>query len=81
MFNSLYLLDLLGNKIAMAAKARYVLREGFHRMGVQHILRNNPRSVPFTFSEWNNIVGVEVSNGDHVEFTGVSFVLNQCSFS
>ena len=80
MLNSLYLLYLLENKIAMAAKARYILREGFHRMGVQHILRTNPRSVPFSISEWKNIVGVEVSNGD-VEFTGVSLLLNNCSFS
>ena len=55
----------------MAAKARYILREGFHRMGVQRILRNNPRSVPLKISEWKNVVGVEVSDDDTVQFTGL----------
>ena len=71
MLNILFLLGLLGKKVAMAAKARYILREGFHRMGVQHILRNDPRSVPLKISEWKNVIGVEVLDDDTVQFTGL----------
>ena len=65
----------------MAAKARYILREGFHRMGVQHILRNDPGSVPLKVSEWKNAVGVEVTDDDTVQFTGLCILRTQCSFS
>ena len=67
---SFYLFTRADTKFELAKQATYVLRDGFHRMGVQHILRTDPASVPLTSKQWGSVTGVEVTKAG-INFNGM----------